>query len=192
MPIIAATTVRRAGVNRQQPGRLRWTLNETARGPQARGRPNGSPAPSALIRSSKRLSLRAGAAQASLSSHPRVLAWHTHPLGQTLIVIAGVERVQRWGGPIEEIRPGDVVWFPPAEKHWHDAAPTTAMTHMALGGFLFEYKIEPMQIASNAATPAISIGPASLGDWDFLLRGDCRASLASLGALPRVPHDQRD
>jgi len=59
-------------------------------------------------------------------------AWHTHPLGQTLIVIAGCGRVQRWGGPIEEIRPGDVVWFPPGEKHWHGAAPTTAMTHIAI------------------------------------------------------------
>ena len=59
-------------------------------------------------------------------------AWHTHPLGQTLIVTAGCGRVQRSGGPIEEIRPGDVVWFPPGEKHWHGAAPTTAMTHMAI------------------------------------------------------------
>jgi quercetin dioxygenase-like cupin family protein len=59
-------------------------------------------------------------------------AWHTHPLGQTLIVTAGCGRVQRWGGPIEEIRPGDVVWFSPSEKHWHGAAPTTAMTHIAI------------------------------------------------------------
>lgn len=59
-------------------------------------------------------------------------AWHTHPLGQTLIVTAGCGRVQRWGGPIEEIRPGDVVWFAPGEKHWHGAGPTTAMTHIAV------------------------------------------------------------
>ena len=59
-------------------------------------------------------------------------AWHTHPLGQRLIVTAGFGRVQRWGGPIEEIRPGDVVWIPPAEKHWHGATPTTAMTHIAI------------------------------------------------------------
>jgi quercetin dioxygenase-like cupin family protein len=59
-------------------------------------------------------------------------AWHTHPLGQTLIVTAGCGRAQRWAGPIEEIRPGDVVWIPPGEKHWHGAAPTTAMTHMAI------------------------------------------------------------
>jgi len=59
-------------------------------------------------------------------------AWHTHPLGQTLIVTAGTGWVQRWDGPIEEIRPGDVVWIPPAEKHWHGATPTTAMTHIAI------------------------------------------------------------
>ncbi len=54
-------------------------------------------------------------------------AWHTHPLGQTLIMTAGCGRAQRWGEPIEEIRPGDVVWIPPGEKHWHGAAPNTAM-----------------------------------------------------------------
>ena len=59
-------------------------------------------------------------------------AWHTHPLGQTLIVTVGLGRVQRWGGPIEEIRPGDVVWFQPGEKHWHGASPTTALTHTAI------------------------------------------------------------
>ena len=59
-------------------------------------------------------------------------AWHTHPLGQTLIVTAGCGRAQRWGGPVEEIRPGDVVWFEPGEKHWHGVAPTTAMTHIAV------------------------------------------------------------
>ena len=59
-------------------------------------------------------------------------AWHTHPLGQTLIVTAGCGRVRRWGGPVEEIRPGDVVWIPPGEKHWHGAAATTAMTHIAI------------------------------------------------------------
>jgi quercetin dioxygenase-like cupin family protein len=59
-------------------------------------------------------------------------AWHTHPLGQTLIVTAGLGWVQTEGGPIEEIRPGDVVWFPPGEKHWHGATPTTAMTHIAV------------------------------------------------------------
>jgi quercetin dioxygenase-like cupin family protein len=58
--------------------------------------------------------------------------WHTHPLGQTLIVMAGCGLVQRWNGPIEEIRPGDVVWIPAGEKHWHGATATTAMTHIAI------------------------------------------------------------
>lgn len=58
--------------------------------------------------------------------------WHTHPLGQTLVVLYGAGRVQRWGGPIEDIRPGDVVCFAPGEKHWHGAAPQTAMTHLAI------------------------------------------------------------
>jgi quercetin dioxygenase-like cupin family protein len=59
-------------------------------------------------------------------------AWHTHPLGQTLIVTSGLGWAQRWGGQREEIRPGDVIWFPPGEKHWHGAAATTAMTHIAI------------------------------------------------------------
>ena len=72
-------------------------------------------------------------ASASVTFEPGArTAWHTHPLGQTLLVTAGCGRAQRWGGPIEEIRPGDVVWFPPGEKHWHGAAPTTAMTHLAI------------------------------------------------------------
>jgi quercetin dioxygenase-like cupin family protein len=59
-------------------------------------------------------------------------AWHTHPLGQTLFVMSGCGWVQRLGGPVEEIRPGDVVWFPPGEKHWHGATATTAMSHVAI------------------------------------------------------------
>ena len=59
-------------------------------------------------------------------------AWHTHPLGQTLLITSGLGWVQREGGPIEEVRPGDVVWFPPGLKHWHGATPTTAMTHVAI------------------------------------------------------------
>src|SRR6201995_3982635 len=61
-------------------------------------------------------------------------AWHTHPLGQTLIVTAGIGRVQRWGDAIDEIREGDVVWIPAGEKHWHGAAPTSSMTHIGLTG----------------------------------------------------------
>lgn len=73
------------------------------------------------------------AAGASVTFEPGArTAWHTHPRGQTLVVTAGVGRVQRWGGPMEEIRPGDVVWFPPGLKHWHGAAPNSAMTHLAI------------------------------------------------------------
>ena len=72
-------------------------------------------------------------AGASVTFEPSArTAWHTHPLGQTLIVTAGAGLAQKWGGPIEEIRPGDVVWFAPDEKHWHGASPATAMTHIAI------------------------------------------------------------
>jgi quercetin dioxygenase-like cupin family protein len=84
--------------------------------------------------------------------------WHTHPLGQILIVTAGCGRVQREGGPIEEIRPGDVVWIPPDEKHWHGATPTTAMSHIAvveelndsLGDILEKVGDEQYEGSSNA------------------------------------------
>lgn len=75
----------------------------------------------------------ARAAGASVTFEPGArTAWHTHPLGQTLIITAGSGRVQREGGPVTEVHPGDVVWFPPGEKHWHGASPTTAMTHIAI------------------------------------------------------------
>jgi quercetin dioxygenase-like cupin family protein len=75
----------------------------------------------------------ARAAGASVTFEPGArTAWHTHPLGQTLIVTSGLGWVQRDGGPVEEVRPGDVVWFPPGEKHWHGATANTAMTHIAI------------------------------------------------------------
>jgi len=76
-------------------------------------------------------------------------AWHTHPLGQTLIVTCGLGWVQRWGGSIEEIRPGDVVWIPPGEKHWHGATPTTAMTHLAVQEQLDGNAVEWMEQVSD-------------------------------------------
>ena len=76
-------------------------------------------------------------------------AWHTHPLGQTLIVIAGCGRAQREGGPVEEIRPGDVVSFAPGEKHWHGAAATTAMTHIAIQEKLDGKAVDWMEQVSN-------------------------------------------
>jgi quercetin dioxygenase-like cupin family protein len=74
---------------------------------------------------------RAGGALVTFEPGART-AWHTHPYGQTLIVTSGFGWVQREGGPVEEIRPGDVVWFPAGEKHWHGASPTTAMSHIAV------------------------------------------------------------
>jgi quercetin dioxygenase-like cupin family protein len=76
-------------------------------------------------------------------------AWHVHPLGQTLIVTAGFGRAQRWGGPIEEIRPGDVVWFEPNEKHWHGASPTTGLTHLAIQEQLDGKAVEWMEQVSD-------------------------------------------
>jgi quercetin dioxygenase-like cupin family protein len=74
---------------------------------------------------------RVGSASVTFEPGART-AWHTHPLGQTLIVISGSGLAQTWGGPVSRIRPGDVISFPPGEKHWHGASPTTAMTHIAI------------------------------------------------------------
>lgn len=76
--------------------------------------------------------------------------WHTHPAGQMLIVTAGVGRVQLWDGPIEEIRPGDVVWIAPGEKHWHGAGTTTGMTHLAIQEHLNGEKVQWMEAVSDA------------------------------------------
>ncbi|MGD0963374.1 MAG: cupin domain-containing protein [Candidatus Acidiferrales bacterium] len=76
-------------------------------------------------------------------------AWHTHPLGQTLIVTAGCGWVQSWGGPVEEIRPGDVIWFPPGEKHWHGATATTAMTHIAVQERLDDQAVDWLEQVSD-------------------------------------------
>ena len=77
-------------------------------------------------------------------------AWHTHPLGQTLIVTAGTGRVQRWGDPVDEIRQGDVVWIPPGQKHWHGAASTTSMTHIAIAEQLDGKVVDWMEKVSDA------------------------------------------
>jgi quercetin dioxygenase-like cupin family protein len=76
-------------------------------------------------------------------------AWHTHPLGQTLYVIAGAGRAQTWGGPVQDIRAGDTVWIPPGEKHWHGAAPTTGMVHVALQEALDGKHVEWMEHVSD-------------------------------------------
>ncbi|MHC1725504.1 MAG: cupin domain-containing protein [Syntrophobacteraceae bacterium] len=72
-------------------------------------------------------------------------AWHIHPTGQHLLVVAGVGRTQEWGGPLEEIKPGDVIWCPPKIKHWHGASPTTAMTHIAITGRVDGKSVEWME-----------------------------------------------
>ena len=87
---------------------------------------------------------RAAGAQVTFEPSART-AWHTHPLGQTLLVTSGAGRAQRWGEPVEEIRPGDVVWIPPGVKHWHGAAPATAMTHLAVQEALDGKAVEWME-----------------------------------------------
>jgi quercetin dioxygenase-like cupin family protein len=87
-------------------------------------------------------------------------AWHTHPLGQTLIVTVGSGLVQRNCGPIEEIRPGDVIWFAPDEKHWHGAAPTTAMTHIAVQEAIDGKAVDWMEHVTDAQYAA---GRSQLG-----------------------------
>lgn len=91
-------------------------------------------------------------------------AWHTHPLGQTLIVTAGTGRVQRWGEPVEEIRQGDVVWIPPGQKHWHGAAPHSSMTHIAITEQLDGKTVEWLEKVSDAQYNAPPRGQASGAD----------------------------
>ncbi|MEZ4556035.1 MAG: cupin domain-containing protein [Caldilineaceae bacterium] len=91
---------------------------------------------------------RVGGASVTFEPGART-AWHTHPLGQTLIVVSGLGWVQRAGGPIEEIRPGDVVWFEPGEKHWHGATPTNAMTHFAIQEALDGKAVEWLEHVSD-------------------------------------------
>jgi 4-carboxymuconolactone decarboxylase len=107
-------------------------------------------------------------------------AWHVHPLGQTLIVTAGVGRVQRWGDPVHEIRPGDVVWIPPGQKHWHGAAPDSSMAHIAISEALDGQTVEWMEKVTDVqyqealntkepATPATGTKPRpsqrAIGDF---------------------------
>ncbi len=95
-------------------------------------------------------------------------AWHTHPLGQVLIVTAGSSRVQRDGGPIEEMHPGDVVWFAPDEKHWHGASPTTAMTHIAIQEALDGTAVDWMEKVSDEQYRRDGcFGRDRSGSWSF-------------------------
>ena len=95
------------------------------------------------------------AAGASVTFEPGArTAWHSHPAGQTLVVTAGSGLVQQWGGPVQEIRPGDVVWIPPGQKHWHGAAPTTGMTHIAIQEHVNGKVVEWMEKVSDEQYPA--------------------------------------
>ena len=96
---------------------------------------------------------RAGGAIVTFEPGART-AWHTHPLGQRLIVTAGLGLAQREGGPLEEIRPGDTVWFAPDEKHWHGATPTVAMTHIAIAEALDGRAVDWLEQVSDADYPA--------------------------------------
>jgi len=119
-----------------------------AHNPQAKDQLSILPARSALTRSTRHPLQRASSPQASRSSPARGLLG-THPLGQTLIVTAGCGLVQSWGGPIEKIRPGDVIRCPPNEKHWHGATATTAMTHIAIVEHLDGKSVEWMEKVSD-------------------------------------------
>jgi quercetin dioxygenase-like cupin family protein len=96
---------------------------------------------------------RVGCASVTIEPGARTV-WHSHQLGQTLVVTAGCGRAQRWGGPVEEIRPGDVIWFAPGEKHWHGAAPTTAVTHIAIQEYLDGRAADWMEQVSDEQYPA--------------------------------------
>ncbi|HVI89399.1 MAG TPA: cupin domain-containing protein [Dongiaceae bacterium] len=91
---------------------------------------------------------RVGGGIVSFSPGART-AWHTHPLGQTLIVTSGVGRVQKWGDAVQEIRPGDVVWIPPGVKHWHGASPTVGMSHIAIAESLDGKSVDWMEKVSK-------------------------------------------
>ncbi|HEX7864922.1 MAG TPA: carboxymuconolactone decarboxylase family protein [Variovorax sp.] len=126
---------------------------------------------------------RASAGSVSFAAGART-AWHTHPLGQTLIVTAGVGRVQRFGGPVEEIRAGDVVRIPPGVKHWHGASPTSAMTHIAVTEALDGKAVDWLEQVSDAqygvsSKAAATTGPAQPSQAQRLL-GDVAPKLAQL------------
>jgi 4-carboxymuconolactone decarboxylase len=118
-------------------------------------------------------------------------AWHSHPLGQTLLVTGGVGRVQRWGDPVDEIRPGDVVWIPPGQKHWHGASPTTRLSHIAAAERLDGKSVDWMEKVTDeqyaaplrpqpAAAAAPSAAPAGQPTRAQQLMGDFAPKLAQL------------
>ena len=113
-------------------------------------------------------------------------AWHTHPLGQILIVTSGTGLVQRWGDPVQEIHPGDVVWIPPGQKHWHGAAPHSSMTHIAIAEQLDGKSVDWMEKVSDAqyaSSPSVAQGAAPMPQEPSAaqkLMGDIDPKLAEL------------
>ena len=135
-------------VARQQRNRT-WRSQEAVCSPPAKDRPSGLPVMSSLTHCFRPPN-PASAMGASVTFEPGArTAWHTRPLGQTLIVTSGLGRAQCWEGPIEEIRPGDFVWFPPGEKHWHGATPSTTMTHIAIQEALDGIVVDWMEHVSD-------------------------------------------
>src|ERR1044072_2730858 len=159
--------IRRGPFPRRPKIRRQSELLAEARSPPGRGRPRTSPAPCGSILCSRRTprlphppsssTLLAGRGPGARA------AWHTHPLGQTLIVTAGTGRVQRWGDPVDEIRQGDVVWIPPGQKHWHGAAPNSSMAHIAIVEALDGKAVEWMEKVTDAqyGTPLRAHGPTT-------------------------------
>ncbi len=125
--------IKRAGSQPSQPGPADWFTGNVRLDPLYQ-----APSPA-----------RVACAKVTFEPGART-AWHTHPLGQTLIITSGVGRVQRIGEPIEEVRPGDVVWIPPGEKHWHGAAPSTALTHLAIQEILDGKSVDWMEKVTDA------------------------------------------
>jgi quercetin dioxygenase-like cupin family protein len=146
---VLVSTKRATAVQRQQRNE---TMNITRSGSQPSGK-GQSEYFSGSVRIDSRFQTsapaRVGGAIVTFEPGART-AWHTHPLGQTLIVTSGIGWVQRDGGPIEEIRLGDLVWFPPGEKHWHGATSTTAMTHVAIAEALEGKSVDWLEHVSDA------------------------------------------
>lgn len=124
---------------------------------------------------------------ATVTFAPRArTAWHTHPLGQILIVTSGTGLVQRWGDPVQEIHPGDVVWIPPGQKHWHGAAPHSSMTHIAIAEQLDGKSVDWMEKVSDAqyaSSPSVAQGAAPMPQEPSAaqkLMGDIDPKLAEL------------
>lgn len=134
------------------------TIDRSKPQPVAAGAPNFSGAVSVSSRFQREGPARIGGGVVRFARGVRT-AWHVHPLGQTLFVTTGVGHVQRWGGPVEEIRPGDVVWIPPGVKHWHGATPWSGMTHIAVSEALDGRSVVWMEPVGEGLGASVSNTP---------------------------------